>query len=92
MIPTILKNILDKKAKHPILKATRDTPLTPLNLDFPIIIAEIKTASPSAGNIGKIVNPKDFANSYLKGDSTAISILCEEEFFTGSFVYLHQFE
>ena len=90
MIPTILKNILDKKAKHPILKATRDTPLTPLNLDFPIIIAEIKRASPSAGNIGKIENPKDLANSYLKGDASAISILCEEDFFKGSLEDLHQ--
>ena len=63
MIPTILKNILDKKAKHSILKATRDTPLSPPNLDFPIIIAEIKRASPPPGNFGKKENPKALANS-----------------------------
>lgn len=83
MIPTILKKILQTKAKYPILKTTRAAKLTPPKFSFPFLIAEIKRASPSAGDIGAINSPKDLAQSYLDGGAGAISVLCEKDFFKG---------
>ena len=75
MVPTILKKILQTKAKYPILKTTRAAKLTPPKFSFPFLIAEIKRASPSAGDIGAINNPKDLAQSYLDGGAGANSVL-----------------
>lgn len=90
MIPTILKKILQSKAKHPILQDKRATPLTPPTLSFPFLIAEIKRASPSAGDIGAIESPKSLAKNYLEGGANAISVLCEKDFFKGDLEDLKQ--
>lgn len=83
-IPTILKEILEKKATKKILQKAREVPLNVPNLDKNLIIAEIKRASPSAGKIGEIKEPYALAQSYLKGGADAISVLCEEDYFKGS--------
>lgn len=85
-IPTILTEILEKKAKEPINpNLKRSFPLTPPNLEiFPFILAEIKRASPSAGNISTIPNPTELAQSYLEGGANAVSVLCETNYFKGS--------
>ncbi|TLD85200.1 bifunctional indole-3-glycerol phosphate synthase/phosphoribosylanthranilate isomerase [Helicobacter sp. MIT 11-5569] len=82
-VPTILKEILDKKQKVVLRTNTRTTPLNPPNLDSSLIIAEIKRASPSAGNIGEIANPNALAKAYLQGGAGAISVLCEQDYFKG---------
>lgn len=48
------------------------------------VIAEIKRASPSKGNIKMDVNPIEQALSYESGGAAAISVLTDEAFFKGS--------
>ena len=52
------------------------------------IIAEIKKASPSAGEIIKEYNPEEIAIQYEKSGAGAISILTESFFFKGSIDHL----
>lgn len=84
-VPTILSKILKQKAKEQVnSELKREFPLTPPNLtSFPFIIAEIKRASPSAGNISEIKSPTKLAKSYLEGGASAISVLCERQYFKG---------
>ena len=52
------------------------------------IIAEIKTASPSAGIIINEYNPLDIANIYNNNKATCLSILTEEDFFLGDLIHI----
>jgi indole-3-glycerol phosphate synthase len=52
------------------------------------IIAEIKHRSPSKGIIRDDFDPVCIAKSYSNGGATALSVLCEEEFFGGSLEHL----
>ena len=47
------------------------------------IIAEIKKASPSAGEIVKNYNPVDIAKIYIDNGASFLSVLTEEDFFLG---------
>ena len=47
------------------------------------VIAEIKKASPSAGEIIKNYNPTEIAKSYAKAGATCLSVLTEEKNFKG---------
>jgi indole-3-glycerol phosphate synthase len=48
------------------------------------IIAEIKRASPSKGNIRLDLNPATYAQEYEKGGASAISVLTDQAHFKGS--------
>ena len=48
------------------------------------VIAEIKRASPSKGEIQHRVVPREMARAYFRGGATAISVLTEEDYFQGS--------
>ncbi|HEV2685390.1 MAG TPA: indole-3-glycerol phosphate synthase TrpC [Actinomycetota bacterium] len=48
------------------------------------LIAEIKRASPSAGDINASVDPVAQARAYQRGGAAAISVLTEPEYFRGS--------
>ena len=48
------------------------------------VIAEIKRASPSKGEIREGVVPEEMARTYFRGGAVAISVLTEENYFDGS--------
>ena len=48
------------------------------------VIAEVKRASPSKGNLAEISDPVALAKSYADGGATAISVLTEQRRFKGS--------
>lgn len=48
------------------------------------VIAEVKRASPSKGDLSQIPDPAALARSYAEGGATAISVLTEERRFSGS--------
>ena len=52
------------------------------------IIAEIKKASPSAGEIVKNFDPINIAKIYVKNGASFLSVLTEENFFLGSLDHL----
>ena len=56
----------------------------------PSLIAEIKKASPSAGNIVKNFDYIQIANLYFNNNVTCLSVLTEEKFFFGSLDYISE--
>ena len=52
------------------------------------IIAEIKKASPSAGEIVKNFDPLNIAKIYIENGASMLSVLTEEEFFLGKLDYI----
>lgn len=54
----------------------------------PVLIAEIKKASPSAGIIREEFNPVEIARIYEQSRAAAISILTDEKYFQGNLEHL----
>lgn len=52
------------------------------------VIAEIKLASPSRGDIAPQLKPLDVAQAYLENGAAALSVLTEPLFFKGDIAYL----
>jgi indole-3-glycerol phosphate synthase len=48
------------------------------------VIAEIKRASPSAGDLNVELNAREFASAYGRGGAAAVSVLTEPDLFKGS--------
>lgn len=55
-----------------------------LDTDGVSLIAEIKRASPSRGDLNPSLDPADLARTYERGGARALSVLTEPEFFKGS--------
>lgn len=62
---------------HSLSAALRNSPA-------PRIIAEVKKASPSAGQLRTSFDPAALAQAYVSGGATAISVLTEPNYFMGS--------
>jgi indole-3-glycerol phosphate synthase len=67
---------LVRKKRYSLVKAIETAPKVPL-------IAEIKRASPSAGNIRPDANALDVAKEMLAGGAVALSVLTEKKYFKG---------
>ena len=79
-----LQKILGKKENRGFEKLLEDSQQKEKNN----IIAEIKKASPSAGDIIRNYHPEDIAVNYEKAGAGAISILTEKNFFKGNIDHL----
>jgi indole-3-glycerol phosphate synthase/phosphoribosylanthranilate isomerase len=92
MSETILEQIVrHKRGEIALLPDMADVPPCTQNFERifitprPGLIAEIKAASPSEGDIVTEFDPVAIARSYIAGGATALSILTDARFFKGSF-------
>ncbi|HVE12720.1 MAG TPA: indole-3-glycerol phosphate synthase TrpC [Elusimicrobiota bacterium] len=60
----------------------------PLRAGGPRIIAEVKLASPSEGEMGKDLDPVAIAREYAAAGASGISVLTEPDFFRGRLAHL----
>lgn len=77
-------NALRRKAEGTQVPADFSKAMALGTNENPGIIAEIKKASPSKGDIRADLDVKAFAEAYTKGGARAISVLTESKFFKGS--------
>src|SRR3990167_2790217 len=92
----ILRHELTQNPEHNIAKILRgevvDSPFknnkknfkNSLKRGFKKVIAEIKRKSPSSGVLASITDPVELAKKYVSGGASAISVLTEDRYFSGS--------
>ncbi len=89
------EEIMRSQTKTPLKAIRHDAESTPAPADFsaamaqsthkdPGIIAEVKKASPSKGDIRTDLNVEAYAQAYTQGGARAISVLTESKYFKGS--------
>lgn len=88
------KDLLKRKSVQSIEDMEAKIQNLPKSLDFYSafnnfgIIAEIKLASPSAGNLANSEDVLEIASDYKEGGADAISIITEEYFFKGDIKFI----
>lgn len=84
------KIILTKKDEVKVMKREKISFVDKLkNNKFLSIIAEVKRASPSKGDLNVNLNVESLVKSYEKNGATAISVLTDRKYFKGSFEDLY---
>jgi indole-3-glycerol phosphate synthase len=91
-----IEELAETKRKAPLEEVKKKAVLQPEALNFAeclktdrvSIIAEVKKASPSLGVIRKVFNPVEIAKIYAANGASAISVLTETKYFTGSLEYV----
>ena len=78
-----LVSMAEVKAAAEAAPAPRDV-LSALRAPGIAVIAEVKRASPSRGQLAAITDPAELARAYEKGGARVISVLTEERRFKGS--------
>jgi indole-3-glycerol phosphate synthase len=68
----------------------KPAPLTPPGARWPALIAEVKSASPSRGQLVKDFDPLALARMYVQNGAAAMSVLTDERFFHGHLDDLRQ--
>ncbi len=93
LVAGALEDAREREASRPISTVEADALSRPPALDalealrpseHVKIIAEVKRASPSRGDLATIADPAGLAVSYQTGGASAISVLTEERRFKGS--------
>lgn len=83
---TLIPSLLEKEPKFNVTPKSRPSLYDELRKSDTLqIIAEMKRASPSKGDIAEGANPVEQAKKYEKAGATCISVLTEDKFFKGSF-------
>lgn len=99
IISTNEKDLIKRKSEQSITDLKKQIFYMPNALDFyrafspPAgggIIAEIKLASPSAGELEKAKNVLGMAGEYKKGGANTISVITEKYFFNGDLGFIKQ--
>ena len=87
------------KSVRPLTELQKLAPLARVPQDFGAaltrepgtsVIAEVKKASPSRGQIARDWEPEEMALAYVKGGAAALSCLTDEPYFQGRLSYLEQ--
>ncbi|KAI8983406.1 indole-3-glycerol phosphate synthase [Trametes punicea] len=73
----------------PFVSRLKSNPLTSTTSPSLSLMAEIKRASPSKGDIAPLVNPAQQALLYARSGASVISVLTEPTWFKGSLVDMH---
>lgn len=91
--------VAEQEKNEPLVKLQEKISLLPLTRSLskalrknnpPILIAEIKKASPSKGVLKESFNPLEIAKIYEDNGASVLSVLTEEKYFQGSLIYLEE--
>jgi indole-3-glycerol phosphate synthase len=95
------REVARRKQARPMAAVELEAEAAPLPLDFlaavcrppqarPRLIAEVKAASPSRGELVKDFDPERLASLYQQNGAAAISVLTDEKYFKGSLADLYR--
>ena len=85
-----LRELVGRGADAPPVRGFANAVAARIAYGGPVVIAEVKKASPSKGVIRADFDPAAIARSYERGGATCLSVLTDVDFFQGADAYLQQ--